>query len=292
MRNLSADRIARERTRPDEREHPADWGEGMGRTIRILADRTALADALAGAVTRAAEASVAQRGRFAVALPGGSALDLLAEGVDRLTAAGGLRPDGTQWEVFWVDERFVPPDHPERNDRTARDGLLRRIGVPDSHIHPMDPLESPEATAAAYASRLAAFLTPSPGASPRFDLVLLGVGEDGHVASLFPGHPALEETRSWVVAVTGAPKPPPVRTSLSLPVLNAARQVFLAVSGSGKAPVLARLLGPSPGAMGPAPRPDDPVAPALPAARVRPDPGDAAWFLDRDAARMMKEDPA
>lgn len=277
---MSAVRIARGRARPDERDCIGELGEGMGRTIRILADRTALADALAGAVTRVAAESVALRGRFAVALPGGSALDLLAEGVDRLTAAGGLRPDGTQWEVFWVDERFVPSDHPERNDRTAREGLLRRIGVPDGRIHPMDPLESPESTAAAYASRLADFLSPSPGAPPRFDLVLLGVGEDGHVASLFPGHPALGETRSWVVAVTGAPKPPPVRTSLSLPVLNAARQVFLAVSGPGKAPVLARILGPSPG------------APTLPAARIRPDPGHAAWFLDRDAARMMEENPA
>lgn len=180
--------------------------------------------------------------------------------------------DWEQLHVWWGDERFVPGANPERNEKQARDALLDRVGVPEHHIHAMPPSDGdfadPEDAAAWYAGELAG-TAPDGADVPRLDLLLLGMGAEGHVASIFPGSPAVRDDRT-VVAVRDCPKPPPTRVSLGFAAINAAEEVWLLVSGAGKAPAVAAALS---GA--------DPVD--LPAAGVH---GTRAtrWLLDEAAA--------
>lgn len=238
--------------------------------IHIFADRRALATALSFHVAQAAQASSAACGRFCVALSGGSLMDMLAPAL----AAQSLREriDWSTWHVFWIDERWVPLSSPDSNFGLARRLLFGRVGIPEKHIHAADDSKSPDETAFAYEARIRRTLSVETGEFPRFDMILLGLGEDGHTASLFPGHPALWESRRWVVPVFNAPKPPPVRLTMTLPVINAARQVVFVAAGSGKAGVVADVLNPSPGGQ------------SLPARMVKPVNGECHWFVDKDAA--------
>ena len=147
------------------------------------------------------------QGRFSVALSGGSLLDILAPAL----GAGPLRDRiaWAAWHVFWADERWVPRSSPDSNFGAAWQQLLRRVSIPAERIHGMDDSESPDDTAKTYESVMRKVFQIETEAFPRFDLVLLGLGEDGHTASLFPGHPVLNERRRWVVPVLDAPKPPP-----------------------------------------------------------------------------------
>ncbi|MFO7645468.1 MAG: 6-phosphogluconolactonase [Desulfosarcina sp.] len=244
---------------------------------RIFADRRALATALSSHVAQAAQASSVARGRFCVALSGGSLMDMLAPAL----CAPPLRDhiDWSAWHVFWVDERWVPPSSPDSNSGLARRLLFSRVGIPEQHIHAVDDSKSPDETARAYEVKIRRTLPVETGALPRFDMVLLGLGEDGHTASLFPGHPALQESRRWVVPVFDAPKPPPVRVTMTLPVINAARRVVFVAAGSGKSGVVAEVLHPSGG------------RPNLPARMVKPTDGELHWFVDQDAAGVSNLAP-
>lgn len=148
--------------------------------------------------------------------------------------------DAVDWsrvQVWWGDERYLPTGDPERNETAARAALLDHVDLDPARVHPMpgpDASRDAEDAARQYAEALAA--AGSHGADlPDFDIVLLGVGPDTHVASLFPEHPALHEAERTVVAVHGSPKPPPIRVSLTLPAINAARQAWLLASGEEKA---------------------------------------------------------
>jgi 6-phosphogluconolactonase len=169
-------------------------------------------------------------------------------------AASPLR-DVVDWSgvhLWWGDERFLPDGDPERNDTQARAALIDGLPVPPENVHavpaPGSPgIESPEDAADAYAAELARF---APAASddagpavPRLDMVLLGVGPDGHLASLFPEHPALDVTDRTVVGVHGSPKPPPLRVSLTFPALAGADELWFVAAGAGKADAVARALG-------------------------------------------------
>ncbi len=151
--------------------------------------------------------------------------------------------DAVDWSrvhVWWSDERFVPTGDPERNETGAREALLDRVPIPADHVHAMPAAggawgDDVDAAAAAYADDLAAAARPEDhGPVPAFDILLLGVGPDGHVASLFPEHPALHDDRS-VCGVRGSPKPPPTRISFTMPTINRAREVWLVASGAEKA---------------------------------------------------------
>ena len=185
---------------------------------RVLPDATAVARAAAEYVLQCAAEAIASRGRFSVALAGGrtpiAAYRLLAS----------ERIDAAHWHVFFGDERCLPPDDPERNSFAAHRAWLEASGIPSGQIHAMPAEQGPETAAADYARVVAA--------EQPFDLVLLGMGEDGHVASLFPGqeHPG----DSLVVPVHGAPKPPPDRVSLNYRTLCTARRLLLLVTGAGK----------------------------------------------------------
>jgi 6-phosphogluconolactonase len=173
--------------------------------------------------------------------------------------------DAVDWgrvDFWWGDERFLPSGDPERNETQARAALLDALPVPPERIHPMpasDGLDGddPDAAAERYAASLGG----------PFDIVLLGVGEDGHVASLFPGHPEVDITDLTVSAVRDSPKPPPTRITLTLPVLTSAREVWLVAAGAGKAEAVATALS------------DGPV----PAAHVR-GAERTLWLLDPTAA--------
>jgi 6-phosphogluconolactonase len=240
--------------------------------VVVESDADRLARAAAEAFVARLAAAQAVHGTASVVLTGGGIGIAVLEHVAAL-AAEPVR-ETVDWEhvhVWWGDERFVPAADGERNEKQAREALLARVGVPDHHIHAMPPSDGdfaePEDAAAWYAGELV--LAADSGTVPRLDLLLLGMGPEGHVASIFPDSPAVRDDRT-VVAVRDCPKPPPTRVSLGFTAINAAEEVWLLVSGSAKAPAVAAALS---GA--------DPVD--LPAAGVH---GRRAtrWLLDADAA--------
>lgn len=244
---------------------------GSDPTVRILNDSETLAEAAAGLVADAAAAAVAARGRFTLALAGGA--------TPRATYAKLALPpfsERVDWHRTWVffgDERGVPPEHPESNYAMAHATLLAKVPVPAPQVRRIrGEAEDPEAAAAEYAKALAQTFGTRRGELPRFDLVLLGLGVDGHTASLFPGSPVLKEIFRTVVAVHAAAAAVPQRLTLTLPVFNAAARVIFLVSGPEKAKVVKAVLADR--AM-------------LPAAMIRPDSGDLVWLLDRAAAALL-----
>ena len=246
----------------------------MDSQIEISENGAGLAQALAAAIQAAARQAIAARGSFQLALSGGTALASLAEGL-RALPAGTLAWE--RWHVFWADERCVPSGSPESNAGAAHANGLRHVPVPSGQIHAVNGAWGPDAAARDYEDRLKNAFCLKPGGWPRFDVILLGVGADGHTASLFPGDPALDETRRLVAPVRQAPKPPPERVTLTLPVINNARQVFFVATGAGKASVIGRILSAAP------------AGAWLPAQRVRPVDGEVRWFLDRAAGANLKE---
>jgi 6-phosphogluconolactonase len=198
--------------------------------LETLVDKaSSLAEALAGRFEEAGRRAIAARGSFAVALPGGSVATTFFPRLARVPM------DWSRTDFFWGDERAVPPSDPESNYAVARALWLEPAGVPAERVHRMAGEAADPARAAA---DYAAELERQAGSPPRLDMVLLGVGSDGHVCSLFAGHPLLAETRRWVAVVEDSPKPPPRRLTLTLPVLAAAEQVVIVALGRGKAAVI------------------------------------------------------
>ena len=210
--------------------------------------------------------SVHGSGHFTVALSGGSTPKHLYS----LLGSPGYK-ERLPWNhvhLFWGDERCVPPDHPESNFGMVKDALLSKIKIPAENIHRMAGECEPQAAAAEYEKHLQEFFGLESGALPRFDLVLLGIGEDGHTASLFPGSKALNETKPLVVAPF-VEKLNSYRLTLTLPVLNNGAEVWFQVTGASKADAVKKVLGGS----------SD-----LPAAKVQPTNGKLTWFITKDAA--------
>ncbi|HEU4912234.1 MAG TPA: 6-phosphogluconolactonase, partial [Actinomycetes bacterium] len=178
------------------------------------------------------------RGEASLVLTGGSIARKVLEAVRDSPARGAV--DWPRLDVWWGDERFLPAGDAERNETLARDALLDHVPVDAARVHPMPPSDGPdgddpEAAAARYATELAGAARPEDhGPSPSFDVTLLGVGPDGHIASLFPGLPAVYDERP-VVAVRGSPKPPPTRISLTVPTIQRSREVWVVVAGEDKA---------------------------------------------------------
>ena len=211
------------------------------------------------------ETALATQGRFAWCLSGGST----PKTTYGLLATAPFR-DRFPWDrthIFFGDERFVPHDHPDSNYRMAREAMIAHVPLPDAQVHPWQTDGDPDHAALHYADTLKRFYgadTLDP-AKPLFDVNFLGLGEDGHTASLFPGVAALQERTAWTAAVIGA-KPEP-RLTLTYPVLESSRIVAFLAAGDGKRAILARALaGDS----------------ALPAARVHPA-GELRWFTDKAA---------
>jgi 6-phosphogluconolactonase len=174
-----------------------------------------------------------ERGRFALALPGGSVATAFLPVLARAAV------DWPRADFYWGDERAVPPDHPDSNYGLARSVWLDDAGLPPAHVHRM-PADAPALETAA--RQYEAMLIERLGSPPALDVALLGVGPDGHVCSLFPGHPLLGEERRFVAPILDSPKAPPRRLTLTLPALAAARLVVVAAFGEGKAAVLGEAL--------------------------------------------------
>lgn len=239
--------------------------------VTIVPDAAAIAEEAAHRIVAAATEAVATHGRFRIALAGGA--------TPRTTYARLAMPpfvDRMPWSQTWVffgDERAVGPDHPESNYRMASETLLEKVPIPPGQILRMrGEAEDLETAAAKYARQLSEVFATRRGELPRFELVLLGLGVDGHTASLFPGSPALKEVFRTVAAVHAAAAAIPERLTLTLPVLTAAARILFLVSGAEKAKVVKAALV------------DHAM---LPAAQVRPTDGQLLWILDRDAAALL-----
>lgn len=211
----------------------------------VTVSRHADSDALVAAATErfieVVTAAQAERGSASVALTGGGVgIAMLA----RLRENSGAI-DWSKLDIYWGDDRFLPADDPERNEKQATDALLGHVPVDPARVHPMAPSDTEfgnniEAAATAYAK----LLDDAAGGAgvPEFDIHLLGMGPEGHINSLFPHTAAVREESAFVLAITDSPKPPPTRITLTLPAVRKAKQVWLLVSGAGKAEATAACL--------------------------------------------------
>lgn len=234
------------------------------------------AAAAARLVSRIGEVLGARPAVHVVVTGGGAGIRTLAD-VRAMPAAGGV--DWARVHVWWGDERFLADGDPDRNETQARDALLDHVPVLAEHVHAIPAAgvaAGPDEAARAYADELARWSGPTDRpAVPRFDVLMLGVGPDGHVASLFPEQPQVHEGTLTVVGVRGSPKPPPERVSLTFPAINAAEEVWLLATGAEKAPAVALALA----GAGPV---------QIPAAGVTGR-GRTEWLLDRGAARDLPQ---
>lgn len=238
--------------------------------VEVHESRSDLATSVAGAFLRLVTVLQARGEIPQVALTGGTIADEIHREIARLGA--GSEVDWSRVEFFWGDERFVAPDSEDRNSRAVRADFLDRVGVDPARIHEMPSTADAadvEAAATSYADEVRAV------GSGRFALVMLGVGPDGHVASLFPGFPQLDVDDRIAVGVTGSPKPPPERVSLTFAALNRADEVWFVVSGADKAEAVGRALTTPP-----------PDIHEVPAVGVRGE-AETIWFLDRESASRV-----
>ena len=243
-----------------------------GPTAVVHRDKQLLADVAAARLVTAIVDAQSSRGEADIVLTGGSMGMALLVSLGHSPAKDAI--DWRRLNVWWGDERFLPTGDPERNETQAREALLDAVHLDAVRVHPMPASDGPDgadvdAAAARYAEELAAAAPPGRD-MPEFDVLMLGVGPDAHVASLFPEHPALHERDASVIGVRGAPKPPPTRISMTFRSLCAARDVWFLVSGADKA-----------GAVGLALSGAGPMqAPAAGVTGTR----STTWLLDRDAA--------
>lgn len=244
---------------------------GKGPVVRIFPNMHALSHAAADVFRALADKAVSERGRFAAALSGGSTPKALYTILGKKPYA-----DQIDWErvhLFWADERCVPPEQGDSNFRLAHELLISRVTIPEKNVHRIRGEEGAEQAAAAYEQDLRAFF----GADgyPAMSLVILGVGEDGHTASLFPGSlPVMENKRLAAPVFLGPRKKD--RVTLTFPVLNHAQQVLFLASGLSKQKIITRILQDG--------NPDE-----LPAGLVHPTAGACTWFLDQEAASRLPQ---
>jgi len=236
-------------------------------TIITESDPSALAQRGAAIFSQLARTSVALRGRFAVALSGGSTPRPMHRMLHEEPYFSIIPWNRTH--IFWVDERCVPADDLASNYGAARADLLDRVPVLPDQVHPMPMDLPPRAGATAYQKELVRFFQSPPSEIPVFDLICLGIGTDGHTASLFPGQGALRERERLVVPVRGG-DPLVDRLTMTLPLLNNAGEIVFLVSGKKKAPILRSILEGAPM--------------QYPAQMIRPVHGRLTWLLDREAA--------
>jgi 6-phosphogluconolactonase len=241
----------------------------MGSEIKILPDNAALCRAAAQEFHQLAETAIAERGRFSVALSGGNT----PRNVYSLLAS---EHQDLHWErihIFFGDERHVPPTDSDSNFRMANESLLSKVPIPENNIHRIRAELEPNAAAEDYETQLREFFKLTGGDWPRFDLIQLGLGEDGHTASLFPGSDALNDT-SHTVAANWVQKMQTFRITLTFPVLNRAAEVAFLVSGEAKARILGDVMKPGPK--------------KYPSQSVQPEDGHLLWLLDQDAAKLLR----
>jgi 6-phosphogluconolactonase len=238
--------------------------------VIVTSDSTELALAAVRIFVKAAKDSVARKGCFTVALSGGSTPRhmnrMLAQEPHCASIAWG------KTHIFWVDERCVPVNDSASNYGTARSDFLGRIPIPVDHVHPMPGEAAPEEGAEIYRNELKTFFASKEGEFPAFDLILLGIGLDGHTASLFPATPSAALSRKWVAAVKGG-TPDVHRLTLTYHILNRANHICFLVSGESKAPIVKVTF--------------ENKQAGLPAQKVQPINGRLTWLMDQQASSLL-----
>ena len=241
---------------------------------------------LSGAfVAEASAKAIAKHGRFVVAISGGSLPKLLASGI-----VDNKSVEFSKWHVFFADERIVPLDHEDSNFLGCNENLFSKVNIPRDQIYTVDANLSPDECAAQYE---AALLKATGSDKPVFDLILLGMGPDGHTASLFPGHPLLNENKKWVASIVDSPKPPPKRITLTLPTIRLANQIAFVAAGDGKAETIEMVLLQA--TLNLSYEKENNVvqyestvgtdgSPLLPSSIVQKESNDVHWFIDKGAA--------
>lgn len=239
--------------------------------IAIYPDLDTLSNEAARYIVRLASESIVTHGRFTIALSGGSTPKKLYGLLGSEPYRGQI--DWNQVEIFWSDERCVPPDDPESNYAMAQQVLLSNIPIPANQVHRM-PADQPDREAASLAYARDMLRTFGTDGVPSFDLIQLGMGPEGHTASLFPHQPSLHEQQRLVMPVS-VPKPPPDRLTFTPPLLNAARHILFLVTGSEKVDAVHAVLE------------GKHNSDEYPAQIVRPDHGDVVWMLDTSASAKI-----
>ncbi|XP_010527978.1 PREDICTED: probable 6-phosphogluconolactonase 1 isoform X2 [Tarenaya hassleriana] len=249
--------------------------------VRVHENSDELSTDLVDYIAELSEASVKEHGVFSIALSGGSLISLMGKLCE---PPYNKTVDWAKWYIFWADERVVAKNHVDSNYKLAKDELLSKVPVVPSHIYSMNDTVSAEEAAVEYEFAIRQLVrTRTVGVSeisdcPRFDLILLGMGPDGHIASLFPSHPALGLKNEWVTFLTDSPKPPPERITFTLPVINSASNVAVVVTGEAKAEAVHLAI-------------DDWQSPgsplSLPARLVQPTAGKLVWFMDIPAGSKL-----
>ncbi|MFQ5823126.1 MAG: 6-phosphogluconolactonase [bacterium] len=242
----------------------------MKSNIQIFATKSELVSAVTEEIINTIEQNSQEKGICNIALAGGNTP---REVYALLAVHHKSRVDWNRVHLFWGDERTVPQDHPDSNFSMVQQALLAHIAIPERNVHRIRGEMAPREAAAEYTAFLSKHFQEMP---PHFDLILLGVGEEGHTASLFPGTNALEELNQPVMAVF-VPKLNTWRVTLTLPVLNAAREVVFLVAGSSKSNIVKRVM-----------RVEQPTK-ALPASLVHPEKGTLHWMLDSEAAKLIQK---
>ncbi|CAH0598427.1 unnamed protein product [Chrysodeixis includens] len=232
-------------------------------TTIIVNDEQELINKLASYIEKISNDSIQNRGKFYIGLSGGSVVKYLCESLPRVDT------DWSQWVLAFCDERVVPEQSEDSTFGTYKRELLPKVSLKESQFITIKQGVTAADAATDYAEKLTAAFNNSDYV---FDLLLLGVGPDGHTCSLFPGHPLLEEVTLKVAAITDSPKPPPERVTLTYKTINSARNCLFAISGAGKADMIKRILV----------NKED-----LPAARVKPHSGSLYWILDEQAAQHL-----
>ncbi|XP_034177693.1 6-phosphogluconolactonase [Osmia lignaria lignaria] len=220
---------------------------------------------LSNLLQTSAEEAFANGDTLKVGLSGGSVVNLLAQSLPNITT------DWSKWYFFFCDERIVPFDSNDSTYGEYKSKLIGKIPVTEDQFIKINPDLSAEDAAKDYIKKMSVFFPPD--RLPCFDVLLLGVGPDGHTCSLFPGHKLLNESSLWVCPINDSPKPPPSRITLTLPVINNAKKCIFTVVGSSKAEIVKRILQDKEN---------------LPAARVQPHNGELYWILDEDSSKLLQ----
>ncbi|KAK1413721.1 hypothetical protein QVD17_35499 [Tagetes erecta] len=248
--------------------------------VRIHENLEELSIDLANHIEELSEESIKNRGVFAVALSGGSIISLMR----KLSEAPYKKTvDWSRWYIFWVDERVVARNHVDSNYKLAKDHLLSKLPILPSHVHSINDSLTAEEAANDYEFTIRQLVktrvinVSDINDCPKFDLILLEVASDGHVASLFPNHPVLETKNEWVTFITNAPKPQPESITFTLPVINSAANVMVVATGYEKAEAVHMAIDDDTG----------PECQVLPARMIQPDDRKLVWFLDAEAASKL-----
>lgn len=231
--------------------------------ILVVENEQAVISKMSGIIKDIASKSISETGSFKVGVSGGSLVKFLVQGLQ------SIETDFNKWTIFFCDERVVPENDKDSTFGVYKTELIGKVGLTESQFVKIKQGISAENAALDYAQQIATHFPDS--STPEFDLLLLGMGPDGHTCSLFPGHELLAERNRWIAPIIDSPKPPPERVTMTYPLINAAKNCVFPISGEGKAHMIKRILGDK----------ED-----LPAARVNPK-GSLIWILDESAAKLM-----